>query len=179
MTGTMNISVQIRRLCSILEMIVSIEGQASCGESSRERKNMNIDGYQEILSLVIDVNASMEVKGHRFSVAMLPFSGYAEGKIFNGKILAGGVDTQKIDSRSHTLSARYMLEGTDSAGKQCRIFIENNAKVSPSGEIDHTTPLICTDSEELAWLEDVPVVGKLTPRGGGIIIHLYANLRRS
>jgi len=73
------------------------------------------------------------------------FDGEASGKFFNGKIVGDGADVQISDNGGVTLSARYVLEGTDCARQKCRIYIENNAEANK----EFTRPKIITDSEAL------------------------------
>lgn len=54
---------------------------------------------------------------------------------FEGTILPGAIDTQIIgsDGKLHTLSARYMVKGTDHTGEPCTIYIENNGLIHGEG----------------------------------------------
>ena len=95
------------------------------------------------------------------SAVMLPFTGECDSPLFKGKILPGGVDTQRIQpGGSGTLSARYALEGVDDQGAACRLFIDN-AAVMGKGGIGVTRPTIRTDSERLRWLETADLTGVL------------------
>jgi len=86
------------------------------------------------------------------------FDGIVKGEYFTGKVLKGGVDTQVIDRDfKGTLSARYMLEGVDSEGKQCRIFVDNSAA---AGE-QVTRPVCHTDSKALAPLFTQGLTGRM------------------
>ena len=68
----------------------------------------------------------VSVEGKKKKIVMIPFTGEASGPYFSGKVTGTGVDTQRIDPEGNvTLSARYMLEGKDSSGNACRVFIEN------------------------------------------------------
>ncbi len=107
---------------------------------------------------------------------MIAFDGTAEGPYFNGICLPTGVDTQQQrysgDDILRHMSARYILVGKDSSGKDCRIFIENQAMMK-QGEDITTTPKIYTDSEALAGLETAALHGTITPREGGVTIHFW------
>ena len=113
------------------------------------------------LLLKIDVKCmdAETVEGHSKRIVMVPFSGETEGKYFSGKVVGTGVDTQtfpkdkdgQLIEGASTLSARYILEGKDFSGADCRIFIENNA--GPSGWI----PKITTDSNALAYWESANI----------------------
>jgi len=87
------------------------------------------------------------------SINFISFSGICDNEYFKGITLDNSVDTQIIgpDGKT-TLSARYILSGTDLTGKKANIFIENNGYIDESGIIK-TTPKIITDSNALKWLE--------------------------
>lgn len=130
-------------------------------------------GY-DVLTIDVILTEFNEVKGHSGEALMILFGGYCHCDIFNGDILNGGVDTQKQDAGSiiRTLSARYILQGKDFEGNDCRIFIENNG-VSEGGNFT-TTPKILTDSEALKSLETMDLVGSIagTDEEGHIQIHI-------
>ena len=101
------------------------------------------------------------VAGHGDTAVMLPFTGACDSPIFRGKILPGGVDTQRVDKAGKCkLSARYALEGVDSEGKPCKLFIQNEGVSLPGGEM-HTHPIFRTDSEALRWLETADLTGRI------------------
>ncbi|RKM57406.1 DUF3237 family protein [Butyrivibrio sp. X503] len=129
---------------------------------------------EEILTIYIDVLDVFEVKGKSAEAAMINFTGNCKGKYFNGNVLPGGVDTQKeFYPQNRTLSARYMLDGLDDAGKACKIFIENEAVLDSDKKVEYTIPKIITDSKSLSWMEDSYLKGKIEPKGEGIIIHIF------
>ena len=101
-------------------------------------------------------------------VVMIPFSGVAEGNYFTGKTIADGVDTQITAGGSFTLSARYMLEGTDRSGENCRLFIENNGT-----SLDNCVPKIYTDSKELAFLESARLTADVECVANGVVVRIY------
>lgn len=110
------------------------------------------------------------VVGGGETVNFVPFSGEAKSEYFQGKVLDGGVDTQVYNKDGGSLSARYVLEGTDCAGKPCKIFIENNGKF---GE-EYTHPRIVTDSDTLKFLNNnANLKGKLDGSNGQLTIRIY------
>lgn len=115
----------------------------------------------EVLRIKVYLTGNIVTKGQADTAVMLPFTGECESPLFKGKILPGGVDTQRIqpDGRG-TLSARYTLEGVDDQGKTCRVFIDN-AAVSGRDGIGVTHPTIRTDSESLRWLETADLTGRI------------------
>lgn len=115
----------------------------------------------EILRIKVYLTGSIATKGGADTAVMLPFTGECDSPLFKGKILPGGVDTQRIyPDGSGTLSARYTLEGVDDQGKSCRLFIDNAAGMGKEG-IGVTHPTIRTDSESLRWLETADLTGAL------------------
>lgn len=95
----------------------------------------------------------VELTGNTCKVKMLPFVGTVKGEIFNGAVAPGGVDTQVTNAVGvRNMSARYMLVGTDKAGKPCRIYVDNEGWFT-NGEQPRpftTVPTFLTDSETLA-----------------------------
>ena len=113
-----------------------------------------------VLTVDVVLDEVIEVNGSRGKAAMILFHGESNCENFRGKVLPGGVDTQKEPAgEKRLLSARYVLEGKDKDGKECRIFIENNGVVDKPGADIKTTPDIYTDSEALKWLETAQLYG--------------------
>ena len=131
-----------------------------------------------VLSIEVDIDETIEVKGSNGKATMIKFHGKSECENFKGEILPGGIDTQKqIGSGAFSLSARYILEGNDYTGTFCRIFIENNGSFE-NGEIK-TKPIIITDSYALKWLETANLYGTISGREGGVLISFYQNNENS
>lgn len=115
----------------------------------------------DILRIQVSLTDRITVDGHAQQAILLPFTGQCTGPYFTGTILPGGADVQRRSPDGRlTLSARYALEGTDCAGKPCRLFIENTALSCP-GEDTVTHPTIRTDSEALRWLETAELTGRI------------------
>lgn len=115
----------------------------------------------EILRIKVYLTGNIVTKGHADTAVMLPFTGECDCPLFKGKILPGGVDTQRIQpDGTGILSARYTLKGVDDQGKPCQLFIDNAAKLSKAG-IGVTFPTIRTDSESLRWLETANLHGAI------------------
>ena len=131
-----------------------------------------------ILEIVVDVEVSQvsQLEGSAGSVVMIPFGGTASGPIFDGVVLPGGVDTQRVDlSGVRHMSARYMLEGTDSDGAPCRIFIENNGHFPKDAPMPFkTVPVFRTDSGTLGpYLHRDVFRGEGHSVDGGLVIRFY------
>lgn len=125
------------------------------------------------LLLTIDVLCAegIGVKGAKTEVIMVPFTGRAFGEDFNGRIVGSGVDTQKFDlaSGESTLSARYILQGTDREGVPCRIFIENTVHDEAGWH-----PMLVTDSKALSEWERLPLTASVDPTESGVVVRIYS-----
>ncbi len=129
-----------------------------------------------VLEINVLLDEVIDVKGNSGCATMILFHGSSDCSNFKGKILPGGVDTQKeAAGDSRFLSARYILEGIDCEGKACRIFIENNGEVKQlsGGGVIKTKPVIYTDSEALKWMETADLSGTVTGAPGGVTISFY------
>ncbi|ORX59959.1 hypothetical protein BCR36DRAFT_579411 [Piromyces finnis] len=98
------------------------------------------------------------------------FSCSSNTKTFKGKGLDNFVDTRmQFKNQAQTLSARYIIEGTDDDGRKCKVYIENNG-IDVNGI--NTEPFIVTDNPKWAWIERAPLHGDSTMTNG-FQIHLY------
>lgn len=130
---------------------------------------------EEVLRFKIILDETYEVKSGKGTAVMILFHGESDCENFSGKVLPGGVDTQvQCAGGEKTMSARYILEGTDREGCPCRIFVENQGIVKPREEPVITKPFIITDSLALKWLEEVPMTGKVSAgQDGEVLIRIY------
>ena len=129
---------------------------------------------EKVLEIRVEITGEQRVRGFAGEAAMVAFAGDADSAAFRGRILAGGIDTQKQLAGRRPLSARYMLEGTDCTGAACRLFVENNAELPAPGGALETHPMILTDSAALKWLETAPLTGRLLPGPKGPLIQIFA-----
>ena len=128
----------------------------------------------EVFRIHVSVTGCNALDAKPRGVRMLPFTGSCESPLFRGTILPGGVDTQMdLAPGQHTLSARYMLEGVDSAGQKCKLFIDNSA-VSRAGAETVTHPRVITDSAALKWLETASLTGRIEEKGDHLEIVILA-----
>ena len=126
-----------------------------------------------MMKLIMEIKVTLFpaeiVEGECEKIVMIPFSAETEGELFSGKTLINGIDTQHIfPDGSMRLSARYVLHGKDSAGDQCSIFIENSG-ASP----ESCTPVICTDSPKLRFLESTPLSSKVETSDENVIVRIF------
>ena len=129
---------------------------------------------ETILNIHVKLDGHYEVGKYR----MLPFHGYAESPYFHGTILPGGVDTQRQAGNTLYLSARYILEGIDSAGNKCRIFIENTGIDNGIDDL-YTIPTMVTDSPVLQRFSATPLRGTIEPDPAGLLIRIFTLLGSS
>lgn len=126
------------------------------------------------MTIRIEILSVSEVKGATGEILMIQFCGVTDGPLFRGRVAPSGTDTQiQYYGNIRTLSARYILEGTDAKGEPCKIFIENNAVISGKPGPLQTTPKIITDSSELAWLETAQLGGEVEETPEGLMVHIY------
>ena len=131
--------------------------------------------------LIMEVLVSIEgkdvsfLKGPAGEVVMIPFGGTVQGEIFNGVVCPGGVDCQRVNLTGvRHMCARYMLEGTDSAGEKCHIFVDNNGWFNGMQSPFQTVPTFMTDSRTLApYLHQNKFRGEGHPREGGVTIKFF------
>ena len=121
-----------------------------------------------IMTINVTTHEAHTLEGKSSRVVMIPFSAEAEGEYFCGKTVAEGVDTQVTANGGFSLSARYMLEGTDRSGNRCRVFIENNGT-----SLDNCKPKIITDSEELSFLQDAELTAKVECKADGVVVSIF------
>ncbi|WP_458458924.1 DUF3237 family protein [Pseudobutyrivibrio sp.] len=128
---------------------------------------------KEVLTVRVRIKEALEVKGSSNGATMILFDGDCDCDNFKGKILPGGVDTQRIgEDGLVSLSARYIMEGVDRNGQACRIFIENNGKILSDGSMV-TRPYVLTDSAALRFLEDAELTGTVEGVPDGVVIHIF------
>lgn len=127
---------------------------------------------EEILKIYVKIEDDVQVNGTTANIKMIWFTGYAKSKYFEGNILPGGVDLQscKQGERVH-LSARYVMEGKDAEGNECRIYVENNGYTDENGEI-RTIPTVITDSKVLSWMETAKMEGSVSSENDMVVIRI-------
>ncbi|WP_078551641.1 DUF3237 family protein [Bacillus alkalicellulosilyticus] len=133
---------------------------------------------EEVFTVHVKIEKTIELSNNDGdSVVMISFSGNVKGKYFEGTVLEGGIDTQIIGKceGQHTLSARYMLQGRDSNGQDCEIYIENNGTFNKNlkGALFRTYPKIITNSKQLSFLNNDILVGEGIPSDTGVDIKIF------
>lgn len=124
---------------------------------------------EKLFDIYVEITDTIGVKGKLHDICMISFTGRAVGPYFNGKVIGTGVDTQCISKEDHMiLSARYMLEGKDIDGKECRCFIENNGSFD-----DGFIPKIVTDSLSLSEFEGAKLRAEIVSKENGVIVSIF------
>ncbi len=126
---------------------------------------------KSILTINVRTYAAEVLGSDSARVVMIPFDGEAVGEYFCGKTVGQSVDTQISKEGSFSLSARYMLEGTDFNGNKCRLFIENNGT-----SMDNCKPVIYTDSRALSFLENALLSSDAECVENGVIVRIYMEI---
>lgn len=123
----------------------------------------------KLFDVYVDITDTVYVKGKLHDVRMLSFTGKVSGRYFNGNVIGTGVDTQYFSKDKNVLlSARYMLEGKDIDGNECRCFIENN------GSFDNGfVPKIVTDSPALSKFEEAELKAEIAAKENGVIVSIF------
>ncbi len=127
----------------------------------------------------IDVKCTgfQSVKSSKGQINIISFTGSCSSDFFDGIITEGGADTQKyLAGLPGSLSARYILEGTDKNNVPTKIFIENSGTINEQGIII-TKPLILCDNPSLSFLEDMNLTGRVSDKEnpGEIAITFFEN----
>lgn len=124
------------------------------------RPDMTRDYTEEIFTFAISIGASDGVTGDTGKASMIHFSATSDCANFKGKTLYDCADTRlKFPGMVETLSARYIMEGTDAKGNSCKIYVENNG-IDSNGMV--TEPIIITDCPDYAWIETAPLHGTVS-----------------
>ena len=110
---------------------------------------------EPVLEILVDVDrlGIVEFESEIGHVKMVPFKGTVNGPLFHGIIEPCGVDTQVTNQNEvRHMSARYMLTGKDEDGRDCHIYVENNAWFTEGAQPKpfRTVPTFITDSPKLA-----------------------------
>lgn len=114
----------------------------------------------EIFTFTIDIGSTTSVTGNTGKASMIHFGGASDCANFKGKIVSDCVDTRlKFNGQIETLSARYILSGTDANGNPCKIYVENNG-IDDNGMV--TEPTVITDNPDFAWVESAKLHGTVS-----------------
>lgn len=163
---------------TVSSFLLSLTAAASVSASETDNTNTQMpnipQNYKEVLAIQIKdiVNIGCAIAQTGQSVNMLSFGGTCDNEYFKGNVMPGGIDCQRTENGTTTLSARYMLKGVDCAGDSCTIFIENNATANSN----ISKPKITTDSHALSFLNNSNLIGILDTNGPFTILILAPKL---
>lgn len=133
---------------------------------------------EPLFTIDVVLHENHMVVSSRGTVNMVCFGGRCDCDFFHGEVLSGGVDTQMyLKDEPHSLSARYMLRGTDAKGCTTRIFVENVGEMGPDDQWI-TRPRFLTDNPDLAWLEETPLLGRVLGSPEGVTIAFYKEIKQ-
>ena len=108
---------------------------------------------------------------------VIPFEGYVSSELFTGRILPGAADVQTTDAAGiRHMCAKYMFEGTDSSGRFCHLFVENNGYFEKDShpEIFHACPSFLSDSPVLSEKLSGPWFrAEGHPSDAGVVIKIF------
>lgn len=115
-------------------------------------------------------------------VSFIPFTATVESDLFTGKTVPGACDVQvENPAGSRNMCAKYMFKGTDSAGNDCYLFVENNgylAEVMRNDPFFHAYPRFMTDSPIFGeYLSQQRFRLEVQSRDWGIEIRIYDVLK--
>lgn len=131
--------------------------------NNRSQSAEKAEKTELVFKVKIFLDEIKEVRGTTRCGRMIFFHGKIDSALFKGEIVNAGVDFQLETKEHFMLSARYLLEGRDASGRSCSLLIQNEAREDadnmPRDLI--TKPQIITDSEQLAWLEEASLFGKI------------------
>lgn len=130
-----------------------------------------------IIHVFIDRSNCPEMVMPDGRVKIIPFTGTVEGELFQGKIMLGAADVQVTNPAGvRHMCAQYMLEGTDTNGEKCHIFVENHGYF----ERDHRPspfeawPTFRTDSPALrGYLQGMHFRAEGHRNDAGVDIKIY------
>lgn len=128
---------------------------------------------KEIMDIIIDIQNETQVRDGNIVIKMIAFTGVSHSKYFNGTIMPGGIDRQIIQADGQVnLSARYVMEGIDGSGQECRIYIDNIGTIDENGIIV-TEPVIYTDSKYLKEVFSGKLSGKVAFEEDALHVRIY------
>lgn len=115
---------------------------------------------KELFTFGIDIGQSFTVNGDTGKATMIHFKGSSDCANFKGTVISDSVDTRlKYNGQIETLSARYILSGTDANGNPCNIYVENNG-IDDNGMV--TEPIVISDNPDFAWIETAKLHGTVS-----------------
>ena len=124
---------------------------------------------EPIFTVEVDITSFDGVRQGERGVNLIGFRGRVDSPVFKGETVGTGYDTQKYSEAGFSLSARYLLKGTDENGAPCSVFIENNGS-----DMANCVPEIVTDSPALAaFLDGKSLRAEVLPRDGGVSVKIF------
>lgn len=119
------------------------------------------------MTIDVYIDYELSVGTDQKRATLIGFSGQAYGDYFRGVVMPCAVDAQMTENNRTRLSAKYILEGVDCEGKQCKIYICNE------GVMEAMQAQIITDSQALSPFNDKVFVSNIEASEKGVIVKLY------
>ena len=137
-------------------------------QSSFESIREFLLGHEEVLAIRVIITDTEILQEEPYRRQNVLFTGYCEHENFRGIILPGGCDEQTYHpDGTISLRAEYTLEGIDIQGRKCRLHIVNK---SDGGK---WKPVVDTDSEALAWMQDADLTAVLEHGPQGPVVRIF------
>lgn len=126
-------------------------------------------GKRELLTIHVTLTADEVVEaGDGVRRDDVYFTGYCDNELFSGTILPGGCDHQtRVGGGAAELHAVYTLHGIDRNGKICNLQVDNARR----GEF--FSPVIRTESEDLAFLNGLKTTAIIEGYSHGVTIRIF------
>ena len=129
-----------------------------------------------VFHVSIDREERTEMVTKDGKVVFIPFGGEVNSELFCGKIRPGAADVQVTNAAGiRHMCAKYIFEGKDYTGAECKLFVENNGFFEPGNQPRpfHACPVFMTDSAALAeYLERPHFRAEGWGRPDGVDIHI-------
>ena len=111
--------------------------------------------HKMIMEFHISINREdrTEMLTKNGKVLFIPFGGEVQSDLFCGTVRPGAADVQVTNAAGiRPMAAKYIFEGKDYTGQECRLFVENNGYFEPGSQPRpfQACPTFMTDSEALA-----------------------------
>lgn len=143
--------------------------EAKAGSYAKSFGTADITILEYMMGIDVRTGEGTTLSAPTGTINIIPFTASVDSHYFKGSTVGTGCDTQKYGvSGSPCFSARYMLSGKDSAGKDCKIFVENNGN-----SLENCTPTIFTDSEALKDWNYANMRSIVTPNSTGVLVEIF------
>lgn len=131
--------------------------------------------------IVIDSAEINSLESPCGSVTFIPFTGSVTSDLFTGTVLPGAADVQVENAAGcRNMCAKYMFLGTDTDGRECRLFVENNGWFNKgnSDSVVSACPRFLSDSPKLsAYLSQPHFRSEVHGNDHGVTIKIFDTMK--